>query len=147
MPVRSHTCARPFAKFGTLLGSGPPNVPAAHDLYTAAARQAPESLELRFWHGVLVLNAGDVDAGRTVLRDVFERDARWRDLLGRLPQAGLLTTSDHVLRSLIGERGTRSWDRGEMIQLQPKRRGRQLTLACRVHCHSGVASQVRTNLD
>jgi uncharacterized Ntn-hydrolase superfamily protein len=77
---------------------------AAMDAYGEAAKLAPQSLELAFWQGVSLLNMGHDAEALTILKTVVARDANWKELLKRLPGAGLLTVSkdrlDKVLAAL-----------------------------------------------
>lgn len=77
---------------------------AAMDAYGEAAKLAPQNLELAFWQGVSLLNMGHDAEALTILKTVVARDANWKELLKRLPGAGLLTVSkdrlDKVLAAL-----------------------------------------------
>ena len=77
---------------------------AAMDAYGEAAKLAPESLELAFWKGVSLFNMGHDAEALTILKTVVARDANWKELLKRLPGAGLLTVGkdrlDKVLAAL-----------------------------------------------
>lgn len=77
---------------------------AAMDAYGEAAKLAPQNLELAFWQGVSLLNMGHDAEAVAILKTVVARDANWKELLKRLPGAGLLTVSkdrlDKVLAAL-----------------------------------------------
>jgi uncharacterized Ntn-hydrolase superfamily protein len=62
--------------------------------YAAAALLAPERAELVFWHAVTLAAAGrGADAAPLFGRVLAgEEGARWRELLRRLPAAGLITS-------------------------------------------------------
>ncbi len=46
--------------------------------------------EMRFWHAVALVNAGQVESAIPLFRDVFARDTRWSELAERLPKIGML---------------------------------------------------------
>jgi len=74
---------------------------AAMEAYGEAARLASDNLELAFWQGVSLVNVGRDDEGVKVLRSVVERDANWKELLKRLPAAGLLTVDKARLEKIL----------------------------------------------
>ena len=74
---------------------------AAMEAYGEAAKSAPDNLELAFWKGVSLVNVGRDDEGVPILRSVVERDANWKELLRRLPAAGLLTVSEERLAKIL----------------------------------------------
>jgi uncharacterized Ntn-hydrolase superfamily protein len=61
-------------------------------IYEESAERRPELHELTFWHAVMLVGAGRVEAARTVASPVFARPdgERWRELVRRLPATGLL---------------------------------------------------------
>ena len=56
--------------------------------YAEAARRAPQIVELPFWHAVALVNGGRTDEALPVFADVFRREPRWREAVGRLVRAG-----------------------------------------------------------
>jgi uncharacterized Ntn-hydrolase superfamily protein len=73
----------------------------AMEAYGEAARLAPDNLELAFWQGVSLINMGYDAEGVKILKAVVERDANWKELLRRLPAAGLLTVSKDRLGKIL----------------------------------------------
>jgi len=73
----------------------------AMEAYGEAARLAPDNLELAFWQGVSLINMGHDAEGVKILKAVVERDANWKELLKRLPAAGLLTVSADRLEKIL----------------------------------------------
>ena len=63
---------------------------AARALFADAQQRHPENAEYSFWAGVSLANAGCTDEAIDWLRVAFAADPCWRELLGRLPRAGLL---------------------------------------------------------
>jgi uncharacterized Ntn-hydrolase superfamily protein len=77
------------------------NLKDAMEAYGEAAKLAPDNLELAFWRGVSLVNVGRDDEGITILKSVVERDANWKELLKRLPAAGLLTVDRARLEKIL----------------------------------------------
>jgi uncharacterized Ntn-hydrolase superfamily protein len=77
---------------------------AAEKAYGGAAALAPDNLELAFWQGVSLINVGRDADGIKILQPVVAKDANWKELLKRLPAAGLLRVPkdrlDKILSSL-----------------------------------------------
>jgi uncharacterized Ntn-hydrolase superfamily protein len=65
------------------------NVEAALTEYAAAHSEQPDSAELAFWHGVALAANGREDEARPLLERAYARGEGWRELLRRLPEAGL----------------------------------------------------------
>jgi uncharacterized Ntn-hydrolase superfamily protein len=57
--------------------------------YAAAHAEQPGNTELAFWHGVALASNGREDEARTFLERAYRDGERWRELLRRLPAAGL----------------------------------------------------------
>lgn len=45
---------------------------------------APEMIELRFWTGLTMAEAGDIDAAMTLIAEVVRKDPRWLETMRRL---------------------------------------------------------------
>lgn len=73
----------------------------ALEAYGEAAKLAPDNLELIFWQGVSLVNVGRDDEGVKLLKVVVERDANWKELLKRLPAAGLLVATPERLERIV----------------------------------------------
>lgn len=63
---------------------------AAVGHYSRAADMAPEIVELPFWKAVTLFDSGATEQALPIFQQVFEREERWREVLRRLPAAGLL---------------------------------------------------------
>lgn len=77
------------------------NLKDAMEAYGEAARLAPDNLELAFWRGVSLVNVGRDDEGIAILKPVVASDANWKELLKRLPAAGLLTVDKARLERIL----------------------------------------------
>lgn len=74
---------------------------AARTSYGEAEALLPGNQEARFWHAVALVNAGEHEAGRELLRQVFAADARWTTLLPRLVPGGFLRADAALLARLL----------------------------------------------
>jgi uncharacterized Ntn-hydrolase superfamily protein len=68
--------------------------------YSAAHAEQPDSAELAFWHGVALAAGGREQEARPLLERAYSRDDRWRELLRRLPAAGLFPDDDELVSRL-----------------------------------------------
>ena len=72
------------------------NLAAAGDLdgalteFDAAGRLAPGNTEIAFWRGVALTSLGRPGEAKPLLDSAFAQDEGWKELYGRLPDAGLL---------------------------------------------------------
>jgi uncharacterized Ntn-hydrolase superfamily protein len=74
----------------------------AAELYRRASELAPDNHELRFWAGLGVAQAGDLDAGVAHVLAAIEQHPGWRELLARLP--GDVAPSASAVLAAIGAR-------------------------------------------
>ena len=65
------------------------DVEAALAEYAAAHAEQPDSAELAFWHGVALAANGREQEARPLLDRAYAQGEGWRELLRRLPEAGL----------------------------------------------------------
>jgi uncharacterized Ntn-hydrolase superfamily protein len=65
------------------------DVEAALAEYAAAHAEQPDSAELAFWHGVALAANGREQEARALLDQAYRHEEGWRELLRRLPEAGL----------------------------------------------------------
>jgi uncharacterized Ntn-hydrolase superfamily protein len=86
----------------SLVGEGRHGDAAA--LYCRASELAPESRELRFWAGLGVAQAGELDAGVELVRAVIAEDPAWAELLSRL-EPEIAPSAAAVLATLRGQAG------------------------------------------
>ena len=59
-------------------------------LYGAAADLAPDIVEIPFWQAVTLADTGRLEQALPIFRRVFAAEPRWKEILRRLPAAGLL---------------------------------------------------------
>ena len=70
------------------MGTG--DIAAALEHYGAAMALAPDNHEMLFWTAVALAGSGDLDAARPLFARAFALHPPWRDVVRRLPAAGLL---------------------------------------------------------
>jgi thioredoxin-like negative regulator of GroEL len=73
------------------------DIEGALEEYGQAEALQPDNLEMKFWHAVSLVNAGRTDAAVPMFAGIFRDDERWRELLPRLVEAGLLDADKRVL--------------------------------------------------
>jgi uncharacterized Ntn-hydrolase superfamily protein len=73
--------------------------------YAAAHEIQPDNVELAFWHGVTLAGAGREDEARPLLHKAFAEHDGWRELLLRLPAAGLFPEDRELIERLLDAGG------------------------------------------
>ena len=68
--------------------------------YATAEALQPQNIELMFWKAVSLLNSRRFEDAEKVFDEVFKLDARWRELLKRLPAAGIIKPEDDIIKYL-----------------------------------------------
>ncbi|KAA3618193.1 MAG: DUF1028 domain-containing protein [Calditrichaeota bacterium] len=66
-------------------------VTEAMEEYTKAMQLAPDNLEMVFWPAVTLASVDRMDEALPLFKKVFNKEDRWKELLKRLPAAGLLS--------------------------------------------------------
>lgn len=70
--------------------------------YSAAEKLVPGNAEMVFWHAISLVSVGRVDEALPLLQRTYKADPRWRELVTRLPKAGLLPDDPKLLSRLTG---------------------------------------------
>jgi len=73
----------------------------AMEEYGAAQKIFPDNLEMAYWTGITLINNGQLEKGKKVLRRVFAKDENWKELTSRLPEVDLLNVEDKVLKQIL----------------------------------------------
>lgn len=76
------------------------DVEGALAAFAAAHAEQPDHPELAFWHGVALASNGRKDEARSYLEQAYRADERWRELLRRLPAAGLFPDDAELVERL-----------------------------------------------
>jgi uncharacterized Ntn-hydrolase superfamily protein len=84
---------------GALASSG--DLDAARDLFAEAQRLHPGNPEFSFWAGISLARAERVDEAVEQLRVAYDADPGWRELVQRLPAAGLLPADPALVDRLV----------------------------------------------
>lgn len=72
--------------------------------YTLAEQLAPHIVEIPFWRAVTLVGAGRVEESLPIFRRVFVAEARWREVVPRLVEAGLLPDDQAVIDRILAQR-------------------------------------------
>ena len=68
--------------------------------YNAAMKMFPDNLEMKYWTAITLANNKQVSKALPMLKEIYTKDANWRELTKRLPKVGLLTVSEEELKLL-----------------------------------------------
>jgi uncharacterized Ntn-hydrolase superfamily protein len=80
------------------------DVETARQRYAAAMELAPDNHEMVFWTAVTLASTGDVEAAMPLFRRAFRMHPPWRDLLQRLPAAGLFPDDPELMSRILARR-------------------------------------------
>ena len=72
--------------------------------YGAARGLEPQHAEMAFWYGVALASAGRLDAARPLFAQAFAADARWRELVKRLPAVNQLPKDKALVDAIVAIR-------------------------------------------
>ncbi|UCF92160.1 MAG: DUF1028 domain-containing protein [Desulfobacterales bacterium] len=73
----------------------------AGQAYQQASQKMPDVMEPRFWQAVALIADGAREEARPILARVFSLEPQWRQLLLRLPAAGLLPSDPALIEDLV----------------------------------------------
>jgi uncharacterized Ntn-hydrolase superfamily protein len=76
------------------------DIQGALEQYAAAHAEQPRNAELAFWHGVALAANGREPQARELLDVAYRENERWRELLRRLPRAGLFPDDEALIERL-----------------------------------------------
>lgn len=62
--------------------------------YNAGMQMLPDNIEIKFWVGVTLASQDRVDEALPLFRAAFAADPAWRELVRRLPKAGVIADTD-----------------------------------------------------
>lgn len=68
--------------------------------YAAAENMFPNNLEMKYWKAVALANNKRLHEALPIFKEVFERDANWKELTERLPKSGLLDVTESELKQI-----------------------------------------------
>jgi uncharacterized Ntn-hydrolase superfamily protein len=78
--------------------------PCAEREYGAAEAMFPENAEMAFWHAIALASNGRLEPARPLFKKAFAADARWRELVKRLPEVEQLPKDPKLLEQILAIR-------------------------------------------
>lgn len=72
--------------------------------YGAAEKLVPAMMEFLFWHAATLAANGRVEEALPLFKQVFAREPKWAELVGRLPASGLLPDDPKLLERIRAQR-------------------------------------------
>jgi uncharacterized Ntn-hydrolase superfamily protein len=72
--------------------------------YGAAEAMFPENAEMAFWHAIALASNGRLEPARPLFKKAFAADARWRELVKRLPEVEQLPKDPRLLEQILAIR-------------------------------------------
>lgn len=69
--------------------------------YMKAQELFPENLEMKYWYAINLLNNGNLNKAKPILKSIFDSDGNWRILTKRLVKSKLLTISKSDLETVL----------------------------------------------
>lgn len=82
------------------------NVERASEAYGAASDLVPDNHETIFWHAVTLAAGGRADEAMPLFSKSFAMWPRWRELVQRLPAAGLLPDDPALMKRIVSVSAT-----------------------------------------
>jgi len=78
--------------------------PCAEREYGAAEAMFPDNAEMAFWHAIALASNGRLEPARPLFRKAFAADARWRELVKRLPDVEQLPKDPKLVEQILAIR-------------------------------------------
>lgn len=69
--------------------------------YGRAAEILPDNPEVRFWAAIAMMTGGQEDRALEYFATVFEEDGKWREVVRRLPPAGLFPDDEALIKKVM----------------------------------------------
>ncbi|SFB73115.1 Uncharacterized conserved protein, Ntn-hydrolase superfamily [Zunongwangia mangrovi] len=76
------------------------DIDMALEEYGTAEEMFPDNLEMKFWKAVALANSDRLDEALPVFAEIFEQDDNWREMITRLPKAGLLELTEAEIEQI-----------------------------------------------
>ena len=77
------------------------NMELAMNEYHAAMKLFPANLEMQYWTAITLVNNKQLSKALPVLKNIFTKDKKWKELTRRLPPVGLLTVTPSELSKIL----------------------------------------------
>jgi uncharacterized Ntn-hydrolase superfamily protein len=69
--------------------------------YAAAEKLAPQIVEVKFWHAVMLASGGKLDEALPLFRSVFEAEPVWVELIPKIAAAGLFPNDPETIQKVV----------------------------------------------
>jgi len=69
--------------------------------YNAAMKLFPNNLEMQYWTAITLANNKQLAKAMPILKNIFNKDVKWKELTRRLPKVNLLTVSETDLKKIL----------------------------------------------
>ena len=78
---------------------------AALGAYGKAAEILPDNPEVKFWAAITMMTSGHEQQALVYFAEVFEADEKWKEVVRRLPPAGLFPDDQELIEKVLGAGG------------------------------------------
>jgi uncharacterized Ntn-hydrolase superfamily protein len=69
--------------------------------YAHASEMLPDNPEVKFWAAITMIQSGPEETALEYFREVFAVDEKWREVVRRLPPAGLLPDDREMIQKIL----------------------------------------------
>jgi len=73
----------------------------AKEHYKNAQKLNPNNLEMKYWYAVTLANNGELIEAKSIFKNIFKQNSKWRELTPRLKKAKLLLVNNVQLQEII----------------------------------------------
>jgi uncharacterized Ntn-hydrolase superfamily protein len=73
--------------------------------YGKAAEILPDNPEVKFWAAITMMTNGHEEQALVYFAEVFEADVKWKEVVRRLPPAGLFPDDEKLIEKVLGAGG------------------------------------------
>ena len=78
---------------------------AALEAYGRAAEILPDNPEVKFWAAITMMTSGHEEQALVYFAEVFKADGKWKEVVRRLPPAGLFPDDEQLIQKVLGAGG------------------------------------------
>ncbi len=69
--------------------------------YKNAQKLNPNNLEMKYWYAITLANNGEKEEAKLILKNIFKKNKKWKELTPRLVKPKLLTISKTELQEIL----------------------------------------------
>ena len=66
-----------------------------------AQKLNPNNLEMKYWYAITLANNGEMEEAKSILKNIFKKNKKWKELTPRLVKPKLLTISKTELQEIL----------------------------------------------